>query len=230
MLVVEDEPALVELVRDVVGPHRLPATSRRRHLKRPGRSSRSQSVDLLVTDVNLPDGDGMTCCSLARKKPGRRRDRDHRQADVSTARSPRSRRARSISCPSRLALRSSSSASQQGAGRAPAAGGKRSASDRLTRRREEAERLATDDQQEGRSALQRPGHRVRRTSKQLDVVRMQEASASCIETPRTSSSCSATRWTGCCGSSDIATSRCGWRRNPTDSSWGAVASRSIMAW
>lgn len=63
ILVVDDEPQLIELVGDVIGrelPCRLIAA---RDLREAQRHINQTSLDLLLADLHLPDGDGMTLLS-----------------------------------------------------------------------------------------------------------------------------------------------------------------------
>ena len=68
VLVVEDEPALVELVRDVVGPQIRCQLLFALDLNQANAILAKQPVDLLVTDLHLPDGDGMTLLGALRDK------------------------------------------------------------------------------------------------------------------------------------------------------------------
>jgi len=68
VLVVEDEPALVELVRDVVGPQIDCQLVFAGDIQEARTIIENQSVDLLVTDLHLPDGDGMTLLGSLRDK------------------------------------------------------------------------------------------------------------------------------------------------------------------
>src|SRR5206468_11917616 len=68
VLVVEDEPALVELVRDVVGPQVRCQLLFAADINEAKAILAGQQVDLLVTDLHLPDGDGMTLLSALREK------------------------------------------------------------------------------------------------------------------------------------------------------------------
>jgi FixJ family two-component response regulator len=68
VLVVEDEPALVELVRDVVGPQIRCNLVFASDLTQARKILEGQPVDLLVTDLHLPDGDGMTLLAPLREK------------------------------------------------------------------------------------------------------------------------------------------------------------------
>src|SRR5215204_6160135 len=67
VLVVDDEPALLELVRDVVGRgidcRVLPAAT----LREAEELIRGESVQLLLIDVNLPDGNGMSLVPILRE-------------------------------------------------------------------------------------------------------------------------------------------------------------------
>src|SRR5438105_4768682 len=68
VLVVEDEPALVELVRDVVGPQIRCNLIFASDLTQARKILELQAIDLLVTDLHLPDGDGMTLLPALREK------------------------------------------------------------------------------------------------------------------------------------------------------------------
>jgi response regulator of citrate/malate metabolism len=68
VLVVEDEPALVELVRDIVGPQIECQLLFAGDIHQAKSIIANQAVDLLVTDLHLPDGDGMTLLSSLREK------------------------------------------------------------------------------------------------------------------------------------------------------------------
>src|SRR5256886_1708680 len=68
VLVVEDEAALVELMRDVVGPQIDCQLLFALDLNQARSIIAKQPVDLLVTDLHLPDGDGMTLLSALRDK------------------------------------------------------------------------------------------------------------------------------------------------------------------
>src|SRR5262245_57331587 len=68
VLVVEDEPALVELVRDVVGPQIDCQLLFAGDIHEARSIIAKESVDLLVTDLYLPDGDGMTLLGSLRER------------------------------------------------------------------------------------------------------------------------------------------------------------------
>src|SRR5947208_14165665 len=68
VLVVEDEPALVELVRDVVGPQIRCKLVFASDITQAKKILQAQAIDLLVTDLHLPDGDGMTLLAALREK------------------------------------------------------------------------------------------------------------------------------------------------------------------
>ena len=163
MLMVEDEPALVEVVNDILGRemgcHVVSATNVDEAKQDP---RRAEQVDLVITDINLPDGNGMNLLPALRKHSptataivitgspsidgaitaiqGGAVDFVPKPFDADPARRPR----------------------PQGAGppgrRRPRGAALRPA----PRSRQAAQRVAPVDQQEGRPALQRPGHRVRR--------------------------------------------------------------------
>jgi len=60
VLIVDDEPALVELITDVVGRKTGARILCARDLREAEAIIRKEPVDLLVADVRLPDGDGMS--------------------------------------------------------------------------------------------------------------------------------------------------------------------------
>ncbi len=64
VLVVDDEPMLMEMISDLVAPHlpcRLVAAA---NLTEARKLIRTQRIELLVADVNLPDGDGTSLLDL----------------------------------------------------------------------------------------------------------------------------------------------------------------------
>lgn len=68
LLVVDDEPSLMELVGDVVGrdiPCRLLAAQT---IQQAREVIEKETIDLLVVDVNLPDGDGTTLLEMLRTR------------------------------------------------------------------------------------------------------------------------------------------------------------------
>jgi len=68
ILVVDDEPSLVELAGDVIGrqlPCRLMAAQ---NIEQARGVIEKETIDLLVVDVNLPDGDGTTLLETLRKR------------------------------------------------------------------------------------------------------------------------------------------------------------------
>jgi DNA-binding NtrC family response regulator len=68
ILVVDDEPTLIELVGDVVGkmiPCKLVSA---RTMAEAKKVLATTGIELLVTDVNLPDGDGTTLLSTLRQQ------------------------------------------------------------------------------------------------------------------------------------------------------------------
>ena len=82
ILVVDDEPDLIELVGDVVGGDDRLQDPHRRDIDEAKKILANDQVELLVTDVNLPDGDGMSLLpSLRETQPQRQRDRHHRRAE-----------------------------------------------------------------------------------------------------------------------------------------------------
>ncbi len=68
VLIVDDEPELTELVRDMVVKHldcRVVVAS---SIKEAKKIMASDSIEVLVTDVHLPDGDGMTLLAALRDR------------------------------------------------------------------------------------------------------------------------------------------------------------------
>jgi response regulator of citrate/malate metabolism len=68
VLVVEDEPALVDLVRDIVGPQVQCQLLFALDIHQARSIIEKTKIDLLVTDLHLPDGDGMTLLPSLREK------------------------------------------------------------------------------------------------------------------------------------------------------------------
>jgi FixJ family two-component response regulator len=68
VLVVDDEPALVDLARDIVGRGVDCRVLSAGSLRQARDVLRSQKIDLLLLDVNLPDGDGMSLLPLLRER------------------------------------------------------------------------------------------------------------------------------------------------------------------
>src|SRR5437762_3099276 len=60
ILVVDDEPMLIDLVDDVLGKKVPCRTIAAANLSEAKKILASQTIELLVTDVNLPDGNGTT--------------------------------------------------------------------------------------------------------------------------------------------------------------------------
>jgi FixJ family two-component response regulator len=68
VLVVDDEATLVETVQDIVGPALSCEILTAATLKQARKIITSQSIELLVTDVKLPDGDGLNLLKDLRSK------------------------------------------------------------------------------------------------------------------------------------------------------------------
>jgi response regulator of citrate/malate metabolism len=68
VLVVDDEPSLLELVRDVVGNSNDCQVISAANLDEANRALACERIDLLLLDVNLPDGNGMTLLPALREK------------------------------------------------------------------------------------------------------------------------------------------------------------------
>ncbi|HLL89230.1 MAG TPA: response regulator [Tepidisphaeraceae bacterium] len=69
VLVVEDEPQLAEVIADAMAAERVPChLSFATDLSQARRLLASQSFDLLLTDLHLPDGDGMTLLPALRER------------------------------------------------------------------------------------------------------------------------------------------------------------------
>lgn len=68
ILVVDDEPHLVELVGDVVGTGLSCVILNARTIAEARKLLATEPIELLVTDVNLPDGDGTTLLATLRQK------------------------------------------------------------------------------------------------------------------------------------------------------------------
>ncbi|MGH7177278.1 MAG: response regulator [Tepidisphaeraceae bacterium] len=68
ILVVDDEPALVELVGDIVGNSMDCRVISAGNLREAAEMLKSESIELLVTDVGLPDGDGLSLLPELRSK------------------------------------------------------------------------------------------------------------------------------------------------------------------
>jgi DNA-binding response OmpR family regulator len=70
VLVVDDEPNLLELINDAFQRSLPCRTVVARNLREARRVLATRSIDLLITDVNLPDGDGSTLIGdLRRRRP-----------------------------------------------------------------------------------------------------------------------------------------------------------------
>src|SRR5688500_12478346 len=70
VLVVDDEPNLVELIGDVTRASMNCQMLTAANLKEANKILATQQIELLVTDVHLPDGDGMTLLpSLCKHQP-----------------------------------------------------------------------------------------------------------------------------------------------------------------
>ncbi len=68
ILVVDDEPNLVELIGDVVGGAMACQVLSAKNLAEARKLLATEPIELLVTDVNLPDGDGTTLLATLRQK------------------------------------------------------------------------------------------------------------------------------------------------------------------
>lgn len=68
VLVVDDEPTLVELINDVISRTDNCRVVRAGSIGEARRFLQSQAFELLVADVNLPDGDGMSLLPMLHKK------------------------------------------------------------------------------------------------------------------------------------------------------------------
>ncbi len=68
ILVVDDEPMLVELVGDVVGTGMSCVILSARTIAEARKLLATEPIELLVTDVNLPDGDGTSLLAILRQK------------------------------------------------------------------------------------------------------------------------------------------------------------------
>jgi FixJ family two-component response regulator len=67
ILVVDDEPQLLEVIRDVAGNEIDCRISTATSIEEAKKSLIVQSVDLLIVDIHLPDGDGMSLIDLHQK-------------------------------------------------------------------------------------------------------------------------------------------------------------------
>ncbi|MCC6240299.1 MAG: response regulator [Phycisphaerales bacterium] len=71
VLVVDDEPDLIEMIRDLVGPQLPCRFVAARNLDEARQVMTQQAVELLVADVHLPDGDGTSLVNeLRQRHPG----------------------------------------------------------------------------------------------------------------------------------------------------------------
>lgn len=68
VLVVDDEPSLHELVRDVIGQNSDCQIVSASSLKEARKILESQTIQLVLLDMHLPDGDGMTLLPVVREK------------------------------------------------------------------------------------------------------------------------------------------------------------------
>jgi len=68
VLVVDDEPGLIELVNDVVGRSNNCRLFTALNLAQAQRVIESEKIDLLLVDLHLPDGDGMSLISRLQEK------------------------------------------------------------------------------------------------------------------------------------------------------------------
>src|SRR3954470_2553005 len=64
VLVVDDEASLHEVISDTVGKHLGCKLIRAKTVAQARKVLESQRIDLLLTDVNLPDGDGMSLLAI----------------------------------------------------------------------------------------------------------------------------------------------------------------------
>ncbi len=70
ILVVDDEPSMIELIKDVIGRQLDCEVIGASSLREAGKILSQQRIHLLVTDVNLPDGDGTALiCDLRKAHP-----------------------------------------------------------------------------------------------------------------------------------------------------------------
>lgn len=68
VLVVDDEPMLMEMMNDIVGPQVKCRFVAARDIGEAKRILASQPIQLMLADVNLPDGDGMSLLSVLREQ------------------------------------------------------------------------------------------------------------------------------------------------------------------
>ncbi|HSV14430.1 MAG TPA: response regulator, partial [Tepidisphaeraceae bacterium] len=66
VLIVDDEPALVELINDVVGGLQCKVTVART-IAQAKKLLKGETFELMLTDVNLPDGNGTTLLNVLRR-------------------------------------------------------------------------------------------------------------------------------------------------------------------
>jgi FixJ family two-component response regulator len=67
ILVVDDEPAILDVIREILGAQAECNLTLARTLGEAREAMRHEPIDLLVTDVNLPDGDGLSLLEDLRK-------------------------------------------------------------------------------------------------------------------------------------------------------------------
>lgn len=71
VLVVDDEPAMLELFRDVIAAHADCQILQAANLRQARQLLQAEPIDLLVTDMRLPDGDGLSLLKhLQKTQPG----------------------------------------------------------------------------------------------------------------------------------------------------------------
>src|ERR1700722_12836504 len=67
VLVVEDEPGIVELINDVVGANHGARLLAARDMAEARKLLEHEQVDLMLLDINLPDGDGLALLPALRR-------------------------------------------------------------------------------------------------------------------------------------------------------------------
>src|SRR3954464_14321475 len=60
VLVVDDEPTLIELVGDIIGNNKQCQVIGARNIREAKKILAKEPIELMVADINLPDGNGMT--------------------------------------------------------------------------------------------------------------------------------------------------------------------------